>query len=1470
MKTNLTNSSLAASAKVQQRTMMASFGYALWMLVLLLGGGAFVHAATDCNLVAEIPVQECQSLVNLYTSTAGTNWTNNTNWNATNTPCSWAGITCSASGSPKQVTEINLSGNQLTGTLPDNLNLPALQWLSFDSNQLNGMIPNFNLPNLQVLGLSGNQFSGSIPNFNLPNLETLDLGFNRIDGTIPNLNLPNLKYLYLYSNQLLGSIPPMTLPALLELYLSSNQLTGAIPDNLMSSSPLLTKFYVDNNQLSGEIPTWVTRTSALNLDYNYLTASSSQVKQFLDNTYPGWEDRQKSPVDLTLHPLSDNLLLKNGSVAVTGTLSPALSTSPPQISNREVILTITPPTPQAVQTVSTRTDSTGKFTVTVKDSFPQAGTYTLQAEVNETTSAVQTLTVLENSGITLSEIVFPPNNTAFDKQLQMIAGKATDANQGTWIERVELTLQDQTTSQYLNLNSNTTSTDEIRITAEGTTEWFVSTDRVTWVPGHSYLITARAVDMLEEVSAEKTAQFTIASEKMPTQLSLVLDKTTLAPPENQIEATGTFIYTSIPNLPIPTPDEISKFVIRWELKTPEGGKVTGNTNLKPDGTFQFSLAGFDKIGGYNVQAFFDENETLQASSSNSENITMSSGKLEILHPANGSTVKTLPWISGQAYDPLIKEVKIAVKFNKTDENGKYKYLKLDNLGGRFEVVENDQPIWIPATGLTPWVVNVSKVILIDKQDYTLMAQAFDGSVPPQLIAETPPTKFTFDIDQDVQAFTSVALKLQSPTLLIGEPLNLTGKLDRYPYEGQDLNGRLLEVTIESPDQKITSIEVKTHDKEGHFELTDIAVFDREGTYRINASFAGDAVLSPAMSEPQPLLVGQTAGYAILVQGKTVDNEGLETHAKTVKRVYQQLKDRGLNDSNIYYFGYDDSKQQPGVDKQPSKAEIETVFTELGARISNVPAPLYVILVDHGGVGGNFYLNGDQKITATDLNNWLLKLEGGLTNDLAKQQPRVVVLGACYSGSFIRPLSKEGRIIITSVAENEVSYKGPVEPTDGIRTGELFVQELFDALGRDLSLAKAFEKAAETLRVYTRSGTPVSSNTSRRFFDDAIQHPLLDDNGDMMGSNVLTYSKDGRTAAEVYLGVNRVSQTRKMADISEVPAPVVYLSPQDQIFKPSLKVINAGRIKTATVDIRGPNEKLLKDGKEQTGQAQMKQLPRVFLSCNKGAPLGTVSECQTATQSLSQFEAPGKYDIFYFVNDTDPNYVSPLWHSVVYKAKEGNNPPTSVTLEKPANEGKKQTTLLFDWKDATDPDGDSLTYILLVAQDLEFNKLVYQQDQIRFSQSYMDGKTKVNVWNQNALSPTVQFGLKDRTDYYWKVIAVDNYGTHSPASEVFRFTTDNPNAPPDCGSVTPQDALGYSGNSVPQECAEPMIPPDMPPSPVIPGQIGFSVDASTITETTETDEEIGPQIGLQVDRVGGYQGKIEVNYHYSNSHLNKYH
>ena len=164
-----------------------------------------------CSTQTSIPEPECAALVELYDSTAGASWTDNTGWLTDPDPCTWYGVTCAAG----HVDTLDLDGNQLAGSIPTQLgNLTALTDLYLFSNQLTGSIPT-------------------------------QLG-----------NLTALTHLYLFNNQLTGSIPTQleNLTALTHLYLSDNQLTGSIPTQLENLTALRW-LYLNNNQLTGSIPT---------------------------------------------------------------------------------------------------------------------------------------------------------------------------------------------------------------------------------------------------------------------------------------------------------------------------------------------------------------------------------------------------------------------------------------------------------------------------------------------------------------------------------------------------------------------------------------------------------------------------------------------------------------------------------------------------------------------------------------------------------------------------------------------------------------------------------------------------------------------------------------------------------------------------------------------------------------------------------------------------------------------------------------------------------------------------------------------------------------------------------------------------------------------------------------------------------------------------------------------------------------
>ncbi len=257
-------------------------------------------ACALCHPVTSISKSECKALVQLYQSTSGEQWADNTGWLETEDPCTWHGVTCVG----QHVDALVLNGNGLSGALPPSIvDLSELRLLDLsvtdsdfrtgdpdcaDNNQtpnqitaiapelgalskleelilgcadIEGSIPKElgNLDNLHSLWLHENQLSGSIPPElgNLTKLAFLALNGNQLSGSIPPElgSLPELERLLLYQNELTGSIPPElgNLSKLKALWFQSNSIGGTLPPELGNLSNLVALFAA-NNQLSGRIP----------------------------------------------------------------------------------------------------------------------------------------------------------------------------------------------------------------------------------------------------------------------------------------------------------------------------------------------------------------------------------------------------------------------------------------------------------------------------------------------------------------------------------------------------------------------------------------------------------------------------------------------------------------------------------------------------------------------------------------------------------------------------------------------------------------------------------------------------------------------------------------------------------------------------------------------------------------------------------------------------------------------------------------------------------------------------------------------------------------------------------------------------------------------------------------------------------------------------------------------------------------
>lgn len=179
---------------------------------------------------------------------------NRIQWRASESACSWVGVTCDASRTA--VVALRLPGKGLFGPIPPGTlgRLTSLRTLSLRSNRLSGSPPQdfSNLTSLRNLYLQNNRFSGAFPRAipQLNDLIHLDLSGNNFSGEIPFAvnNLTRLTGLFLQQNGFSGSLPSISIPSLTGFNVSQNALNGSIPDTLQKFPA---SSFAGNHQLCG-------------------------------------------------------------------------------------------------------------------------------------------------------------------------------------------------------------------------------------------------------------------------------------------------------------------------------------------------------------------------------------------------------------------------------------------------------------------------------------------------------------------------------------------------------------------------------------------------------------------------------------------------------------------------------------------------------------------------------------------------------------------------------------------------------------------------------------------------------------------------------------------------------------------------------------------------------------------------------------------------------------------------------------------------------------------------------------------------------------------------------------------------------------------------------------------------------------------------------------------------------------------
>ncbi|CAD6255157.1 unnamed protein product [Miscanthus lutarioriparius] len=161
---------------------------------------------------------------------------------------------------------MDISNNQLNGTLPADMGSMSLLELYLSSNKLTGQIPTLP-PNILTLDLSNNFLSGPLPSATRSaTLRQLSLFSNRLTGHIPESFCKYQQLVVLdLSNNVLEGEPPLCLGVMeyMEFVaLSNNSLSGKFPSFLQK---LTNVHFLDLswNKFSGRLPMWIGSLTSL-------------------------------------------------------------------------------------------------------------------------------------------------------------------------------------------------------------------------------------------------------------------------------------------------------------------------------------------------------------------------------------------------------------------------------------------------------------------------------------------------------------------------------------------------------------------------------------------------------------------------------------------------------------------------------------------------------------------------------------------------------------------------------------------------------------------------------------------------------------------------------------------------------------------------------------------------------------------------------------------------------------------------------------------------------------------------------------------------------------------------------------------------------------------------------------------------------------------------------------------------------
>jgi hypothetical protein len=258
----------------------------------------------------------------------------------------------------------------------------------------------------------------------------------------------------------------------------------------------------------------------------------------------------------------------------------------------------------------------------------------------------------------------------------------------------------------------------------------------------------------------------------------------------------------------------------------------------------------------------------------------------------------------------------------------------------------------------------------------------------------------------------------------------------------------------------------------------------------------------------------------------------------------------------------------GLDGKAGVTDHDRLRSVLAEKASTGREPLWLVLIGHGTYDGReakFNLRGPD-VTDQELAEWLAPL----------RRPVAVINCASSSAPFINRLSGEGRVVVTATKSgHEQNFA---------RFGEYLAGAIADPradLDKDgqVSLLEAFLTASGRVGEYYRTHSQL-----------ATEHPLLDDNGDRLG-----------TPADWFRGVRATRRAKDGASPDGLRAHQLHLVPSDrERGMPAEARRRRDELELAVAGLRDQKEKLGEDEYYARLEPLMVELARVYRGAQPGS------------------------------------------------------------------------------------------------------------------------------------------------------------------------------------------------------------------------------------------------------------------------------